>query len=254
MIASTTPPIAAPAVPPGTSATEFGEPNSGRRTCVTVQGKITIPHWIDDLESFRRWAHSDSYPETGQVSFLAGEIWVDLSMEELVTHNKLKSAFAFAFMKALEADPIGEYIADGMLWTHAEANVSTKPDALLYRWETIESKRLIPISGRSHGHVELSGTPDLLLEVVSDSSVRKDTITLRDLYWKAGVEEYWVADARRDAVAFEILHRGQSGYEIVPSDDGWQTSRFFNQQFRLNRITTRLETYQFVVESRKLEI
>ena len=34
----------------------------------------------------------------------------------------------------------------------------------------------------------------MTLEVVSSSSVRKDTVDLRDRYYKAGILEYWLVD------------------------------------------------------------
>jgi Uma2 family endonuclease len=36
----------------------------------------------------------------------------------------------------------------------------------------------------------------MVLEVVSASSVEPDTQTLRELYWAAGIKEYWLVDAR----------------------------------------------------------
>ena len=42
------------------------------------------------LADYRRWAESDQYPQRGSVSFLNGIIWVDTSMEELLTHNRVK--------------------------------------------------------------------------------------------------------------------------------------------------------------------
>src|SRR5262249_2256123 len=41
--------------------------------------RIQIPNWVVDLDSFRRWAEDDGFPEKGQLSFLRGDVWVDLS-------------------------------------------------------------------------------------------------------------------------------------------------------------------------------
>ena len=54
---------------------------------IVLQGNVRIPNWAVDLESFRRWAKSDDYPERGWFSFLNGELWVDLSIEKLFSHN-----------------------------------------------------------------------------------------------------------------------------------------------------------------------
>lgn len=57
-------------------------------SAIVIGDKTRIPSWVKDLESFRRWARSDEYPEHGWFSFLHGVFWVDLSMEQLFTHNQ----------------------------------------------------------------------------------------------------------------------------------------------------------------------
>jgi hypothetical protein len=38
----------------------------------------SIPDGITDLDSFRHWAYSDEFPDSGGISFLNGEIWLDV--------------------------------------------------------------------------------------------------------------------------------------------------------------------------------
>lgn len=45
-----------------------------------------------------------------------------------------------------------------------------------------------------------TGTPKLVLEVLSPSTSRKDMLTKLDLYRDSGVEEYWIVDAKNDLV------------------------------------------------------
>lgn len=47
------------------------------------QEAIEIPDWVRDLNSFRKWAKSDDFPQRGWYAHLNGKIWVDLSMEKL---------------------------------------------------------------------------------------------------------------------------------------------------------------------------
>jgi hypothetical protein len=35
--------------------------------------QIRVPTWVVDLESFRRWADADDFPEKGNIWFLKGE-------------------------------------------------------------------------------------------------------------------------------------------------------------------------------------
>ncbi len=221
-------------------------------TGITINDQVTIPAWVVDHASYRRWAHSDEFPEAGKYAYLNGEIWVDLSMEEILAHNKVKSAFAFAIMKVLAQLDLGEYMSDGVLLTHPQVNLSVEPDSLVYLWSTLESKKLTMIPGKVRGYMEFSGSPDMTLEIVSDSSVRKDTVNLRKLYWQAGIAEYWLVDARGETAAFEILRHDPSGYVNSPTDDNWQKSSVLKHDFRLIRQINRLGFASFVVESRPI--
>ena len=52
-------------------------------TYVSFEEQVRIPAGALDLPGFRRWVHSDEFPERGKVSFINGEIVVDMSPEEL---------------------------------------------------------------------------------------------------------------------------------------------------------------------------
>ena len=55
---------------------------------------VHVPVWVDDLESFRRWIHSDEAPEKGPACFLAGDVWIDMSKEQIFSHNQIKKIFS----------------------------------------------------------------------------------------------------------------------------------------------------------------
>ena len=65
----------------------------------------------------------------------------------------------------------------------------------------------------------------MVLEVLSNSSVRKDDVDLRQAYWEAGIREYWLVDARKPPLRFEILNYTQRGYTARRKKDGWSKSR-----------------------------
>lgn len=52
--------------------------------------------------------------------------------------------------------------------------------------------------------------PDLVIEVVSESSRDRDYTEKRDEYWSLGVKEYWIVDASLQQVL--ILRRGKSDW------------------------------------------
>ena len=78
------------------------------------------------------------------------------------------------------------------------------------------------------------------MEIVSPSSVTKDTKMLREKYHKAGIPEYWLIDARGEEVDFQILIHGNEDYEPATRSGDWQASKVFGKKFRLRRIKDRL--------------
>ena len=54
---------------------------------VFIEEKVRVPDWVEDLTSFRQWAHSPEYPERGKISYLKDEVWVDMSKEHYGLHG-----------------------------------------------------------------------------------------------------------------------------------------------------------------------
>ena len=69
--------------------------------------------------------------------------------------------------------------------------------------------------------VEIEGTADLVVEVVSDASVAKTPAACPPLYAAAGVAELWLVDARGETLDFRV-HRLESGtyLPLQPDADG----------------------------------
>jgi Uma2 family endonuclease len=229
------------------------ESKPARRSNIIIEDRACIPAWVDDLESFRRWAHSDEFPERGSFSYLNGEIWVDLSMEELFSHNQVKAEFTAVVGGMVRTVQLGYFVCDRMLLSNAAANLSTEPDAMFCFWHTVQTGRLRLIKGPVQGYMELEGTPDMVLEIISRSSVRKDTERLRELYWRAGISEYWLVDARGESPHFDILRHAKDGYVASEAEDGWLFSAVFGQAFRLTQQTDPLGYPQYKLQVRTVE-
>jgi Uma2 family endonuclease len=131
---------------------------------------------------------------------------------------------------------LGVVFADGVWLTNDDANLSTAPDAAFARWEILNSGRVsIVTTEEETDGVELRGSPDWVLEVVSRNSKRKDTRLLPAAYHRAGVLEYWLVDALGDELSFIIFLREETGFVAAVSQDGWHSSRVFGREFRLDR-------------------
>jgi Uma2 family endonuclease len=203
-------------------------------TLVIESDQVSVPSWVKDLETFRRWADSDDFPENGRICFLDGEVWIDMSKEQIFTHLAVKSEFNIVVGGLVKAGQLGFYIPDGLMLSNVDVGFAAKPDATFVSTASLQD-RVRLIEGRVEGYVEVEGAPDMVLEVVSTSSVRKDTEVLRKAYWQAGIPEYWLVDARPDPLTFDILKHGPRGYRATPKKDGWMKSGVFGRSFRLTR-------------------
>jgi Uma2 family endonuclease len=210
-----------------------------RRPVVLVlgDGQVHIPGWVEDLETFRRWARSSDFPERGRFGYFNGQIWVDLSMERLA-HNQLKGIIAVVVGGLVMAGRLGVYFHDRMRLTSEAANLSSEPDGMFASEQTLRAKRVLLREGADT--LEVEGTPDMVLEVVSPDSVKKDTVVLRELYAQAGIREYWLIDPRHVPQEFSILRHTAKGYTSVRRQGDWLKSAVFGKSFRLTQGTDEL--------------
>lgn len=69
------------------------------------------------------------------------------------------------------------------------------------------------------GEKTIDGPPDLVIEILSPGTRRRDLTTKRDLYARFGVREHWPVDPDRRTVEVLVLVGGV--YQLLPArDDG----------------------------------
>lgn len=202
-------------------------------TFLVDDASVTIPPEVNDLASFRQWLRSDRFPEDGRLSFFHGQIWVDMSKEQIFSHNQVKNEIAYVLTGLAKRKKLGRYFPDGVFVSNPDADLSCQPDGVFVLRDTLDAGRVRLVEGANDGFVELEGSPDLVVEIVSRSSVEKDTSDLLDLYWRAGIEEYWLVDARDLKPQFTIYQAKSKGFVAVKKQHGWLKSRVFDESFRL---------------------
>ena len=210
---------------------------------VTESGRI--PSWVVDLPSFRKWVHLGPVPERGRFGFLAGILWVDLTMERSA-HNDIKMAIGTVLRLLARGEHRGLYYGDGMLLTNLDAILSCEPDGMYISAASLAAGKAVLEQGNDS--LEVIGTADMVLEVISPSSVEKDTKILRRLYWKAGIPEYWLVDSRDEEPELRIYRRGRTKYIPVRSAAGWVRSAVFRKLFRLVGNDMGLGVSEFTLE------
>ncbi len=213
-------------------------------------GQVTVPDWVVDLESFRRWADADDFPESGYVWFLDGGVWIDMSKEQIFTHVGVKTEMNAVLSGLAKASKRGRFLTDGVLLSNEVGNISGKPDGLFVSYETLNLKRVVIVEGMEEGHVELEGSPDMVMEIVSRGSEQKDCVILRRAYWESGIREYWLIDARKEPLSFEILRHTPKGYKAARKQDGWVKSAVFDKSFRLTQQPDALGHPEYTLEVR----
>jgi len=200
---------------------------------------LHIPRDAHTLAGFRRWVRSDEFPEKQPVLFLKGEVYLFMPIEDVFTHAAVKTPVAVKLGGLFEKLELGDFYINGVLVSNVDADWSGNPDMVGLLWESLESGKVRYVSNKKDRTVEIEGSPDWLLEIVSNSSVKKDKRDLRQAYHEAGVSEYWIIDARGDEIDFQILYWRKTGYVAAPRKSGWQASRIFGRSFKLTRTRDR---------------
>jgi hypothetical protein len=219
-------------------------------TFIDEMNEISVPSWVVDLESFRRWADADDFPDQFRIWYLKGEVRIDMSKEQLFSHLAIKNEFAFVLTGLAKGEKLGRFWPDGLFLSNVHADVAAKPDGTSVTTRTRESGTVRLIEGAKGGYVELEGTPDMVLEIISNSSVQKDTVLLREAYWEAEIPEYWLVDARKEPLKFDVLRHTPKGYVATRKQDGWLKSVVFGKSFQLTQSKDALGDPEFTLAVR----
>lgn len=218
---------------------------------VALHEDFEIP-FVASLEEFRQWTRSDGFPDRGRIDYVAGRIEVDMAPEDYYSHGGLKVEVIGALREIVKAGDLGDLRSDRTRISTPTADLSAEPDLVFISFDTLASGRarlVTKVTEEADRYVEIEGAADVVVEIVSDRSVRKDTVRLPVAYWRAGVLEYWLMDARGEDLVFRLHHRGPTAYVPAPADaEGFQYSGVFQRWFRLTRRRDRQGGWAFDLE------
>lgn len=156
--------------------------------------------------SYETYLHEAS--ETYVTEWVDGE--VIKYMPPLLKHQEI-SWFLFSllslFVSTFKLGKIGEAPFEVKLWADGP---SREPDIFF-----VSDHKLEQLTNR-----RFEGAPDLIIEIISPSSVREDKVRKFDEYEQAGVSEYWIIDPRTRQKTAEFFQRDESGiYQAVEVDE-----------------------------------
>ncbi len=116
------------------------------------------------------------------------------------------------FVSANIVDALRRHVRERQLGkvAYAPIDIRLTPDNVLNPDIIFISRDRLHIVGPK----TIDAAPDLVVEILSPGTRRRDLTVKRDLYARFGVQEYWIVDP--DARTVEVLERVGNGFSIVP--------------------------------------
>lgn len=144
-------------------------------------------------------------PDDGKhYELIDGELYVNAA--PLLRHQRILRRIVTMLDRYLEAHNAGEVFFSPTDVVLAEDNV-VEPDAFV-----ILSSRAVIAKVRS-----VDGAPNLVVEVLSESTRRRDEVMKRQLYERYGVDEYWIVDPIANHLT--VYRREQNAFVRVETGD-----------------------------------
>jgi Uma2 family endonuclease len=139
-------------------------------------------------------------PEGKRYEILDGDLLVVPAPN--TRHQRISKKLEMALIQHVEGMGLGEIFDAPYDVILSEEDV-VQPDILFVRKERMSIIR----------EANISGAPDLVIEIVSPGTRQKDREIKRKIYARFGIQEYWIVDP--DAAAIEVLTWSESGYSTA---------------------------------------
>lgn len=138
-----------------------------------------------------------------RVEWIAGTV---IQMSPVTTeHNELTNFLTLLLSFYLARSGGGRVFTDPVVMRLANVERGRAPDVQV----------LLPESYDRIHELEITGAADLVIEVVSADSQRRDRVEKFNEYERGGVKEYWIIDPlRRETLFYALSDAGL--YELVP--------------------------------------
>lgn len=154
-----------------------------------------------------------SMPDDGKLhQLIEGELIQRRS--ETYTHQEVLGSLAFSLFDHVKQKQVGDIVAIGPLDVVLDESNVLQPDILF-----IDKHRTSIV--RDNG---IFGAPDLCIEVLSDVSRERDTVTKLAIYARCGVREYWIVDPdAKSATVYQLSIDATKPFAQLSEAD-WLTS------------------------------
>lgn len=159
-------------------------------------------------------ADYEALPEDGKRwEFIEGEVFL-MAPAPKRRHQRISANIEYMIQSYLENHPIGEcYHAPFDVFMSDTSIV--QPDIILVRRENADR----------FSDAGLEGAPDLIVEILSDSTEEIDRGPKRILYAKHGVEEYWIVDQHAERIeVYRLRENANQPQRIYTKTESLTTS------------------------------
>ena len=134
-------------------------------------------------------------PEDERYELIGGELI--MSESPIIVHQLNQSELGYYVKRFVKLNDLG-YV------------LSSATDVVLSDMDVVQPDIMFISKERHHiiGEKNIQGAPDLVVEILSPSTARRDWGVKRELYAKHGVKEYWIADPANKIVWVMLLRNG----------------------------------------------
>lgn len=114
-----------------------------------------------------------------------------------VPHQRAVLNMASALRQFVRRNSLGEIFVSPLDVVLSSGDV-VQPDIFLLNAKQVE---------RAGAASRVEGVPSFLIEILSPSSVKHDTVRKRELYEQNGVREYWIVDVKDGTISQLVLRK-----------------------------------------------
>ena len=131
-------------------------------------------------------------PENERYELIEGELLMTPS--PVPGHQRISGKLEFELRRFVTENDLGE-VFDAPCDVYLDNDNVVQPDILF-----ISKERLNII-----GEKNIQGAPDLVIEIISESTAYRDFVQKKKLYAKSGVKEYWIVIPEEEEIEIYIL-------------------------------------------------
>jgi Uma2 family endonuclease len=136
------------------------------------------------------------FPEDGKRHEIVGGLHY-VTPSPITRHQRISRWILLQLMEQIEAPGLGEVFCAPLDLVLSDVDV-VQPDLLVV---LKENRRIIK-------RKNVQGAPNLVVEITSPSTKKRDMDLKKSLYQSHGIPEYWVVLADEDVVEKFVLHKG----------------------------------------------